>query len=76
MVKCSKSSLYFVYPSLKAPVCQRVSLCVWMFPNSSETGGEPQRAEILRDDSPWDWEGFRLKNSWIRGTVSRKINKK
>ena len=23
---------------------------------------QPQRAEISRDDSPWDWEGFRLKN--------------
>ena len=22
--------------------------------------GEPQQAEILRDDSPWDKEGFRL----------------
>ena len=21
----------------------------------------------------WDWEGFRLKNIWIRRTVSRKI---
>ena len=35
--------------------------------------GEPQRAEILRDDSPWDWEGFRLKNIWIHRTVSWKI---
>ena len=34
---------------------------------------EPQRAEILKDDSPWDWEGFRLKNIWIRRTVSWKI---
>ena len=25
--------------------------------------GEPQRAEILRDDSPWDAECFRLKKS-------------
>ena len=34
----------------------------------------PKRgAEILRDDSPWDWEGFRLKNTWIRRTVSWKI---
>ena len=22
---------------------------------------EPQRPEILRDDSPWDWEGFKVK---------------
>ena len=35
--------------------------------------GEPQQAEILRDDSPWDKEGFRLKNIRIRRTVSRKI---
>ena len=31
----------FLYPSLKAPVCQWVSesvyLCVWMFPNYTET---------------------------------------
>ena len=35
--------------------------------------GEPQRAEILRDESPWDKDGFRLKNIRIRRTVSRKI---
>ena len=35
--------------------------------------GEPQRAEILRDDSPWNKEGFRLKNIRIRRTISRKI---
>ena len=27
----------------------------------------------MRDDSPWDGEGFRLKNIWIRRTVSWKI---
>ena len=27
----------------------------------------------MRDDSPWDGEGFRLKNIRIRRTVSRKI---
>ena len=33
--------------------------------------GEPQRAEILRDDSPWDGEGYRLKKPIrIRQTVS------
>ena len=32
-----------------------------------------EQAEILRDDSPWDEEGFRLKNIWIRRTVSWKI---
>ena len=47
---------------MSEPVC----VSVWMF-------GEPQRAEILRDDSPWDLEGFRLKNIWIRRTVSWKI---
>ena len=36
--------------------------------------GEPQREEILRDDSPWEKEGFRLKKAIrIRRTVSRKI---
>ena len=30
----------------------------------------------MKDDSPWDWEGFRLKNIRIRRTVSRKIKKK
>ena len=28
---------------------------------------------MFRDDSPWDGEGFRLKNIQIRRTVSRKI---
>ena len=46
-----------------------MSESVWMFPNSSEL----QRPEILRDDSPWDKEGFRLKNIRIRRTVSKKI---
>ena len=32
-----------------------------------------KRPEILRDNSPWDREGFRLKNIQIRRTVSRKI---
>ena len=55
--------------SIKAPVCQWVCLLVpYLLRN-----GEPQGAEILRDDSPWDWEGFRLKNIWIRRTVSWKI---
>ena len=35
--------------------------------------GEPQRAEIFRDDNPWDWKGFRLKNIRIRRTVCWKI---
>ena len=37
------------------------------------SNGKPQQAEILRDDSPWDKEGFRLKNIRIRWTFSRKI---
>ena len=32
--------------------------------------GEPQQAEILRDHSPWNGEGFRLKNIRIRRAVS------
>ena len=35
--------------------------------------GEPQRVEILRDDSPWDEKGFRLINIQIRRTFSWKI---
>ena len=34
---CNYAFNYVNYPSLKAPVCQWVSECVWMFPNSSET---------------------------------------
>ena len=34
---------------------------------------EPQRPEILRDDFPWNWEGFRLKDIRICQTVSWKI---
>ena len=51
-----------------------MSLFGCLFPISSKNG-EPQQAEILRDDSPWDWEGFKLKNIWIRRTVNRKIKK-
>ena len=35
--------------------------------------GETQRAEILRDDFPWDKEDFRLKNVRTRRAVSKKI---
>ena len=42
-----------------------MSLSVCLFPNSSET----TETEILRDDSQWDMEGFRLKNIRIRRTV-------
>ena len=34
---------------------------------------KPERVEILRVDSPWDEECFKLKNIRIRQTVSRKI---
>ena len=37
--------------------------------------GESQQAEILRDDSSWKREGFKLKNIRIHRTVSRKIKK-
>ena len=35
--------------------------------------GEPQRAEILRDDSAWGAKCLGQKNIRIRQTVSRKI---
>ena len=35
---------------------------------------ETQRAEILRDDFPWDEKGFRLQNIQIRRTISWKKN--
>ena len=41
-------------------------LFVCLFPNSSETAN-------ASDLKFWDWEGFRLKNIWIRRTVSWKI---
>ena len=50
-----------------------VSLFVCLFVPYLLQNVEPKRAEILRDDSPWDKEGFRLKNIRIRRTVSRKI---
>ena len=48
-----------------------MSVCLFV-PQLLRNGG-PERAEILKDDSPWDAEGFRLKNIRIRRTVSRKI---
>ena len=50
-----------------------MSECVCLFVPQLLRDGEPQRAEILRDESPWLGEGFRLKNIRIRRTVSRKI---
>ena len=52
-----------------------VSECVCLFVPYLLQNGGPKRAEILRYDSPWDAEGFRLKNIQIQGTVSRKIKK-
>ena len=50
-----------------------VSELVCLFVPKLLRNGEPQPAENLRDDSPWDGEGFRLKNIRIRRTVSWKI---
>ena len=50
-----------------------MSESVWMFVPYLLRNGEPQQAEILRDDSPWDKEGFRLKKNRIRRTVCWKI---
>ena len=63
-----------LYKSTSLSVSEWVCLFVCLFPNSSETAN-PSELKFLRDDSPWDWEGFRLKNIRIRRTVSRKIKK-
>ena len=47
------------------------SVSVCLFPNSSKTANPSELK--LRDDSPWDGKGFRLKNIRIRRTVGRKI---
>ena len=52
-----------------------VSLFVRLFVPQLLRNGEPKQAEILRDDSPWDWEGFSLKHIRIRQTIRRKIKK-
>ena len=61
--------------SIKAIGCQWVSLCVCLFVPYLLQNREPQWAEILRDDSPWDAECFRLKNIRIRRTFSREKKK-
>ena len=69
-----KNSLWYLnfYLSIKAPVCQWVCLFVCsLTPPKRRT----QRAEILRDDSSWDEEGFRLKNIRLCETIRRKIKK-
>ena len=66
--------------SIKAIGCQLVSLfvclLVCMFFPYLLRNIEPQRAEILSDDFPWDKEDFQLKNIRLRRTDSRKIEKK
>ena len=54
---------FFISLSKHQSVSECVCLFVCLFPNS----------EILRDDFPLDWEGFKLKNILIRRTVSWKI---
>ena len=51
--------LYYLYLDLALyeSACLSVSLSVCLFPNSSETANPSE----LRDDSPWDKEGFKLK---------------
>ena len=69
LLKMHKIKNYQYYHSIKAVKCQWVSLFVCMFVLQLLRNGESQQAETLRDDFPWDWEGFRLKNIWIRRTV-------
>ena len=52
-----------VYKSLYKSTCMSVSESVCLDVPLLLRNGEPQRAEILRDDSPWDAECFRLKTS-------------
>ena len=50
-----------------------LSICLFVH---SETTQKQRTPKILRDDSPWGEDGFRLKNIWIRVIVRRKIEKK
>ena len=50
-----------LYKSASLSVSELVCVCVCLFP--------PKRRNF-EDDSPWDLEGFRLKNIQIRQTVS------
>ena len=53
--------------SLNQSASLSVSLSVCLFECSlTPPNGKPQQADILRDDSPWDGKGFRLKNIRIR----------
>jgi len=47
------------------PIHRKTSLHCSHVLDINYLAGEPQRAETLRDDSPWDKEAFRLKNSWL-----------
>ena len=51
-------------------------MCVCLFPNYSETVN-PNELKILRDDSPWDGEGFRLKNPGpVPGSPEKRKNER
>ena len=61
-------------PSLKAPVCQWVSEWVCVFGCSLTLPKRRTPASWNFEGwFSWDWEGFRLKNIWIRRTVSWNI---
>ena len=74
-ISINYKGVYILYISLSKhqSVSEWVCLCVCLDVPYLLRNGEPQRAEILRDDSPLDGEGLRLKNIRIRRTVSRKI---
>ena len=64
------SHLSFKYKSFYKSACLSVSDWVCLFVCSLTS---PKRWTPARDDFPWDKEGFRLKNIWIRRTVSWKL---
>ena len=74
-IKCCIWDIFHILKSLYQSTSLSVSEWVTLFGCSLTQlqNGEPQRPEILRDDSPWYGEGFRLKNIQIRRTISRKI---
>ena len=75
LIYSSQCCKLLIYHSIKAPIYS-VSEFVCVLCSLSPPKRQIPRPEILRDDSPWDWEGFRLKNIRIRRTVSRKMKKK
>ena len=72
LIYSSQCCKLLIYHSIKAPIYS-VSEFVCVLCSLSPPKRQIPRPEILRDDSPWDWEGFRLKNIRIRRTVSWKI---